>query len=180
MSEIAGEAGVTARAIYHYVNSKSVLFARTVEATYARFVDEVVEQVLAPPHESTRSRLRAYTDVIRSLYLEDPSLVAFLSVAVLETERHVELQGALPAAFHDDVPSFNKMLVAEAVARDELARGVEPAGAVTLLDVLGLGVTVVASKEQPEDYLAMLDVLDRLLEGSLFAATRAAPQDTAP
>jgi AcrR family transcriptional regulator len=168
MSEIADEAGVTARAIYHYVSSKSDLFARTVEAAYTRFVEEVVAHVFAQPHDDTRSRLRGYTEVFRVLYREDPSLVSFMSLAVLETHRTPELVDALPGQLHSDLPNFNQMLVAYAVEHGEFAPGVEPAGAVALLDVFGAGLTLVASKERGNDYLAMLDVIDHLLDGSLF------------
>jgi AcrR family transcriptional regulator len=169
MSEIAGEAGVTARAIYHYVDSKSVLFIRTAEATYARFVQEIVAHVFNTPHPDIRSRLRAYTDVFRVLYQEDPSLVAFLSLAVLESHRHPELDGALPGEFQRGHHDFNEVLVASAVEQGELAAGVEPAGVGALLDVFGAGLTVVAQKERANDYLAMLDVIDHLVDGSLFA-----------
>lgn len=168
MSEIAGEAGVTARAIYHYVDSKSLLFSRTAEATFARFVQEVVAHVFTPPHPDMRSRLRAYTDVFRALYQEDPSLVAFLSLAVLETHRHPELAGALPGELGKGRHDFNEMLVRYAAEHGELAPGVEPAGVGALLDVFGAGLTVVAHRERRDDYLAMLDVLDHVLDGSLF------------
>lgn len=169
MSEIAAEAGVTARAIYHYVDSKSDLFARTVEAAYKRFVQEVVVHVFARPEDDTRSRLRGYTEVFRVLYQEDPSLVAFMSLAVLESKRHPELVGALPGELHRDLPKFNEMLVAQGVENDDFAPGIEPAGAAALLDVFGAGLTIVAHEERGGDYLAMLDVLDHLLDGSLFA-----------
>lgn len=167
MADIAREAGVTPRAIYHYVDSKSALFARAVEAAYSRFVEEVVARVLTRQHETTRSRLRSYTHVFRVLYQEDPSLVGFLSLAVLEATRNPELVAALPFDLHR-VPNFNQVIVADAVQRGELTPGVEPAGAVALLEVFGAGLTLVATKERSGDYLAMLDVIEHLLEGSLF------------
>jgi AcrR family transcriptional regulator len=166
MADIAREAGVTSRAIYHYVDSKSSLFTLTVEAAYRRFVDEVLGRVFAG-EPSARDRLRRYTHVFRVLYQEDPSLVAFLSLAVLEASKNPELLGSLPVEMHR-VPTFNQMLVAEAVERGDLAPGVEPAGAVALLDVFGAGLTLVATKDRSGDYLAMLDVIEHLLEGSLF------------
>jgi AcrR family transcriptional regulator len=168
MSEIAAEAGVTARAIYHYVDSKSDLFAHTAEAAYSRFLREVLTHVFSGDHPDTRSRLRSYTHVFRVLYQEDPSLVAFMSLAVLETSRHPELVGALPGVFHDDLPNFNEMLVTGAVESGELGPDVAPDGLVAMLDVFGAGLTIVAGKERRGDYLAMLDAIDHLLDGSLF------------
>jgi hypothetical protein len=112
--------------------------------------------------------MRAYTDVFRALYQEDPSLVAFLSLAVLESHRHPELDDALPGEIQRGRHDFNEVLVASAVEQGELAADVEPAGVGALLDVFGAGLTVVARKERARDYLAMLDVLDHLLDGSLF------------
>lgn len=168
MADIAHEAGVTSRAIYHYVDSKLALFARAFEEAYQRFVEEVLARVFAQRHDTTRGRLRAYNDVFRVLYREDPSLVAFLSMALLEAARNRELLGVLPGELHRDLPNFNKMLVAYAVEHGELAGDIEPAGAVALLDVFGAGLTLVATKERGRDYLAMLDVIDRLLDGDLF------------
>ena len=49
-----------------------------------------------------------------------------------------------------------------------MAEGIDPGGAVALLDVFGAGLTLVASADRGADYLAMLDVIDRLIDGALF------------
>jgi AcrR family transcriptional regulator len=164
MADIAREAGVTSRAIYHYVGSKQELFKQAADAVYVRFFEEVATRVLT--QGDARSRMRGFVDVFRVLYREDPSLPAFVSLAIFEAKRNPELED--PLAGKRTAPGVNEYLVAEAVERGELAEGIDPAGAVALLDVFGAGLTLVATKERGHDYLAMLDVIDHLLDGSLF------------
>jgi AcrR family transcriptional regulator len=163
MADIAREAGVTSRAIYHYVDSKPELFALAAQAAYRRFGAETVERVFR--HADTRSRLRGYIDVFRSLYKDDPTMVAFISLATLEADRTPELRDRLPANLGCDPTQ----LIVESVARGELAPGVDPAGAVALLEVFGAGLALVANGDRGPEYLAMLDALEHLLDGSLLA-----------
>jgi TetR/AcrR family transcriptional regulator, repressor for uid operon len=164
MADIAREAGVTSRAIYHYVGSKQELFKQAADAVYQRFFEEVAARVLS--EKKAKARMRGFVDVFRVLYREDPSLPAFVSQAIFEAKRNPELGD--PLAGRGNAPAVNEYLVNEAVARGELADGIDPAGAVALLDVFGCGLTLVASADRGDDYLAMLDVLDRLIDGGLF------------
>jgi AcrR family transcriptional regulator len=165
IADIAKEAGVTPRALYHYVASKRDLFAAAADAALQRFITEVSERVLA--HDDARARMRAYIDVFRVLHREDPSLVAFVSLSSLESRWNPEL----PDPLSDVVGQLrvaNRWLVDDAICRDELVGGVDPAGATALLEVFGAGLTLLAGGERDEDYPAMLDVMDRLIEGTLF------------
>ena len=170
LGDIAREAGLTPRAIYHYVDSKPELFAQAAQVAYGRWSQEVATRVVSG--KDTRSRLHGLVDVFRVLHHEDPTLVAFLSLAASEAQRNPELAEALP---REDlgISAVNRWLVDRAVAYGELAPGVDPAGAVTLLEVFGAGLTLLAHDERKHDYRAMLDVLGRLIEGTLF--TRSPP-----
>ena len=165
LADIARAAGVTPRAIYHYADSKPRLFALAAEQAYRRFGDEIVARVLA--HEDTAARLRGYVDVFRALYQEDPSLVAFVSRAALEANRTPELRDTLPT-WVAGVLDVNELVVRDSVDRGELAPGVEPAGAVALLEVFGAGLTLLAGGDRGPEYLAMLDALEHLIDGSLL------------
>lgn len=165
LADIARAAGVTPRAIYHYADSKPRLFALAAEQAYQRFGDEIVARVLA--HEDTAARLRGYVDVFRALYQEDPSLVAFVSRAALEANRTPELRDTLPT-WVAGVLDVNELVVRDSVDRGELAPGVEPAGAVALLEVFGAGLTLLAGGDRGPEYLAMLDALEHLIDGSLL------------
>jgi AcrR family transcriptional regulator len=165
VAQIAREAGVTSRAVYHYVDSKPELFVRTALAAHERVADEILARVASGTgaHDALGRWIQAFVE----LFDEDPSLVQFLSLVVLEVERNPELAAALP----DDVgiTAVNRWLVDQAVEHGELAPGVDPAGAVTLLEVFGAGLTLLAHDERKHDYRAMLDVLGRLIDGRLFA-----------
>jgi AcrR family transcriptional regulator len=169
IADIAREAGVTPRALYHYVDSKRDLFLAAADAALTRFGLEVAERVLV--HESAIERLRAYIDVFRVMHREDPSLVAFVSLSALEARWNPELPDPI-GTVGDMVRVANRHLIDEAVERGELGRGIDPSGAVALLEVFGAGLTLVAGGERDEDYPAMLDVLERLLDGTLFEAPR--------
>jgi AcrR family transcriptional regulator len=165
IADIAREAGVTPRALYHYVESKRELFLAAAEAALTRFGTEVSERVLV--HDGAVERLRAYIDVFRVLHREDPSLVAFVSLASLEARWNPDLPDPI-GEVGDMVRLANRHLIGQAVDRGELGRGIDPSGAVALLEVFGAGLTLVAGGERDADYPAMLDVLERLLDGTLF------------
>jgi AcrR family transcriptional regulator len=165
LADIARAAGVTPRAIYHYAESKSALFALAAEQAYQRFVEEIATRVFA--HDDTAGRLHAYVDVFRVLYREDPTVVAFVSRAPLEAVRTPELAGVLPAEMTSGV-AVNDQIVRDGVARGELAAGLDPDGAVALLEVFGAGLTLLAGGDRDPEYLAMLDVLEHLIDGSLL------------
>jgi TetR/AcrR family transcriptional repressor of uid operon len=165
MADIAHEAGITPRAIYHYVESKAELFTQAAEASYCRFVEEIAARVFV--HDDARGRLKGFIDVFRALYREDPSLVAFVSLALFEADRNPDLPH--PLAGHGERPNPNELLVAQAVERGELAGHIDPAGAVALLDVFGAGLTMIATGDRRGDYLPMLDVIEHLIDGSLLA-----------
>jgi len=165
IADIASEAGVTPRALYHYVDSKRDLFLAAAQAALLRFGAEVTERVLV--HDSAHDRLRAYIDVFRVLHREDPSLVAFVSLSSLEARWNPDLPDPV-SEVTDMVRMANRYLIDEAVERDELGKGIDPSGAVALLEVFGAGLTLMAGGERDEDYPAMLDVLERLLDGTLF------------
>ncbi len=167
MADIAEAAGVTPRAIYHYADSKPRLFALAAEQAYQRFGAEIVARVLT--HDDTAARLRGYVDVFRTLYQDDPGIVAFVSRSALDADRVPELSESLPT-WVAGVLDVNELVVRDSVERGELAAGVEPAGAVALLEVFGAGLTLLAGGDRGPEYLAMLDALEHLIDGSLFVA----------
>ena len=66
--------------------------------------------------------------------------------------------------------ALNERIVQDSVERGELAAGLDPAGAVALLEVFGAGLTLLAGGDRDPEYLAMLDVLEHLIDGSLLVA----------
>ena len=167
VAQIAGEAGVTSRAVYHYVESKPELFGRTLAAAHHRVRDEVVTRVEG--RRDARDALHGWIDAFRALFDEDPSLVQFLSVAVTEAERNRELVGTQTAG-PAGITGLNRWLVERAVRHGELAPGVDPAGVVALLEVFGAGLAVLARDDGGQEWRAMFDALCRLIDGTLLTA----------
>lgn len=164
MADIAQAAGVTPRAIYYYFPSKADLFEQASVAAYQRFGEEIALRVLA--HDHTRARLHGFVDVFRVLFREDPSLVAFISLARLEAHRNPELPSSRQLV--GEFPDVNELLVRDAVTQGALADDIDTGGAVALLEVFGAGLTLLATGERQDDYLSMLDVVDRFIDGALF------------
>jgi AcrR family transcriptional regulator len=180
VAQIAREAGVTSRAIYHYVDSKPELFVRAALAAHVRVADEIRGHLASGRGaQGAQDTLGRWIAAFMALFEQDPSLVQFLSLVVVEAERNPELAQALP---REDVgiSAVTRWLVDQAVAHGELAPGVDPAGAVTLLEVFGAGLTLLAHDERKHDYRAMLDVLGRLIDGTLFARPVARPAGHLP
>jgi AcrR family transcriptional regulator len=169
LADIAREAGITPRAIYHYVDSKPSLFAQAADVAYERFAAEVVHRVL--PGRDTRSRLHDVIDVFRVLYREDPTLIAFLSQAPMEAKRNPELDPPVPRAGGDHV-TLNAMIVRLGLEQGDFVADIDPAGAAALIEVMASGMTLIATKERADEYLAMLDVAERLIDGTVFADSR--------
>jgi AcrR family transcriptional regulator len=167
LGDIAREAGITPRAIYHYVDSKPELFAQAAQVAYGRWSEEVATRVV--PENHTRARLHGLVDIFRVLHREDPTLVAFLSLAASEAQRNPELDVPLLPG-RDPRVTISHTLAAMAHADGDFAPGVDPAGAAALLEALGSGLTLLASEEREDEYMAMLDVLDRVIDGTLFVA----------
>lgn len=165
MEAIATEADVTPRAVYHYFDSKQALFTAAARSALDRMLGDIAERVM--PATTTRERLHAFLDIYRDVYAEDPTLLSFTSMAVLEANRDPDLPSPLS---EDEVGGvFLGLLVDEAMRNHDLADDVGRDGAITLMQVVGTGLTMLATAEGPTlDYLAMLDALDRLIDGTLF------------
>lgn len=164
LADIAHAAGITPRALYHYVDSKPELFAQVTEAVLRRLGDEVLRRVL--PETDTRSRLRGLVDVFRALHREDPTLVAFFGVVMLESRWNPEVQ-AQPAGDGGVALALNRSIVALGLQAEEIAADVDPEGAVALIEAIGAGLTLLAGAGSGA-YEAALAVLDRLIAGTLF------------
>jgi AcrR family transcriptional regulator len=168
LGDIARAAGITSRALYHYVDSKPQLFAAVTDAVLARLGDEVLRRVL--PETTTQARLRALVDVFRQLYREDPSLVAFFGVVRLESRWNAEVSEALGAdgAKDGSVPvALNRSIVRLALEAGEVPADVDPSGAVALIESIGAGICLLAGDDAAA-YEGALAVLDRLIDGTLF------------
>jgi hypothetical protein len=115
----------------------------------------------------------------RTLYKEDPSLVAFVSLAVLEASRTPELRITVPAGVLTS-GGAHEAIVADAAEAGQLGPGIDAAGAKALLDVFGSGLTLMAHPDRDAKYLAMLDAFEHMLDGPLVLGATAPPAAPPP
>ncbi len=126
---IAVRSDLTRPAINHYFASKKVLYNEVVEQTYTL--------VLAAGAERARSastligRLEAFISAAVNVDSKDRAAAAFLVTAVLEAQRHPELQGHIDVL--KDSRKFVKWAVAEAVESGELSADTEVPALVDML-----------------------------------------------
>lgn len=164
---IAEDVGITSGAIYHYVDSKAALYA----AVYCDIVDEVYTEFekAAAEHESLFEQYEAVLRRAHELQLDDPSIPGFIVAVAQETQRHPDLL-ALLAPQRGRHSSFFTELAERAGDRGDLASDVDRAALADLLGATFAGLARMSvSTGDPMRYTGALDVLVRLLDGTLTA-----------
>ncbi|MGZ4682892.1 MAG: TetR/AcrR family transcriptional regulator [Acidimicrobiales bacterium] len=170
MDQLAAAVGVNVRSIYHYFPSKRALFDAAAAAAYEAYGQEVIKRVWV--HPDLRSRLHGFVDVHRTMYREQRFLSAFLSVVMTETIATKRQSPADPgpaerALAVEPILVLNGMLADEAIARGELADGIDRDVAIALLHLVGMGIGL-AALDETSDLTAVLDALDLLIDGTLL------------
>jgi AcrR family transcriptional regulator len=167
---IAADVGITATAIYHYVDSKAALYA----AVYCDTIDRVYTEFERAAAEETHLLAR-YSAVLRranELQVADPSIAGFIVAVAQETQRHPDLL-ALLTPQRGRHQRFFASLVSEAAAAGELQPDVDQRG---LADLLGAVLTGLARMTtiagDPSRYTAAVDSLERFFDGTLVSIGR--------
>jgi AcrR family transcriptional regulator len=166
MEALAAECGLNERALYYYFKSKRELYEAAAAVAVGRMVSEIAERVFS--HTALRDRIGAYIDIYRDLYASEPDLLPFIGMLLVDWRE--EAQPGLEEALSGPGVAFSEFLgtlVDDALANDELGEGVDREGAVMYLVAIGMGVTLVSGRDNAA-FPAMLDVLDRLNEGTLY------------
>lgn len=168
MEEIGAAAGVDARAISYHFGSKRGLFEAATSDAVTRFGDQVVTDVFR--HDDVKSRLLGYLEVYRALSEDDPAVVPFLGVVLVDS-RAQQTAGLLDAAELIDAGEMLEALIGslvdDAIAAGEVTEDVTREGAVQLIRSIGMGLSLVA-RERPELLGETIDTLELLIEGRLF------------
>ncbi|MHA7653318.1 TetR/AcrR family transcriptional regulator [Mycobacterium sp. ML4] len=163
---IAVRADLTRPAINHYFASKRVLYTEVADRTNDLVVTAGIER--ARCEATLAGRLAAFIAVAMEADAHNPGTAAFLATAVLESQRHPELQ----REDNDAVPTTREFLVSsvnEAIASGELAPDTN-AGALAealLMILCGVGFYsgFVGSYPEVEN---ILGTLRQLIAGSLW------------
>jgi AcrR family transcriptional regulator len=173
MDRLATEAGLTVRAVYHYFPSKRALFRAATEDAMQRFGAEIVARVFV--HDGLRDRVKGFIDVYRAIYQTAPHELAFIGMVLVDAISNDLSAGARAASTSADLQDasvavrlLNETLVDQAFARGEVHPDVDREGAMLLLETLGMGLSLAALNDTGS-FLQMLDALERLNDGSLFA-----------
>lgn len=175
MSRLAGEAGLTVRALYHYFPSKRELFQAATDEALGRFGHEIATRVFV--HEALPDRLRGFVDVYRAMYASEREVLAFIGMVLVDAVSEDRALGepsggtsTVAADLHSasiPVQALNGALVDAAIARGELHTDVDREAAMHLLGMFGMGLSL-AALDGSGTFPRMLDALDRLTDGSLF------------
>jgi AcrR family transcriptional regulator len=189
MDRLSAEAGLTVRALYHYFPSKRALFDAATADALARFAAEVAARVFV--HERLDARVRGYLDVYRTLHRGDPHLVPFIGMVMVDAAADrpaaagfaepsggpvpaVPADGPRTAEVAELLRAFLGTLVDDAIRRGEVHPALDREGAITLLVMLGRGISLSALSDAAS-FPAMVDALEMLVEGTLLAPAVAPP-----
>ena len=161
--------GITTGALYHYTESKAELYA----AVYCETIDEVYTEFESAAAEHTDARpvqRRACVGPPRCKPA-DPSITGFIVAVAQETQRHPDLLELLTAQRGRHTRFFSG-LVEAAAERGELGPDVDLTGVADLLGAVmtGLARTAAAAGDSSR-YAAAVDVLERVLDGSLVTGS---------
>jgi AcrR family transcriptional regulator len=163
---IAARADLTRPAINHYFSSKRTLYREVLEQTNDIVIGAGIRE--AQGETTLTGRLTAFISVAVRANSDNPAVSAFLISAVLESQRHPELN----RPENDSVGitrSFVTGVVNDAIERGEVATDIDPAALVETLLVVMCGVAFYSGYVRSyEELLAVSDVLRRLLEGALW------------
>jgi AcrR family transcriptional regulator len=185
MEALADACDLNVRALYHHFPSKRALFEAAMDDAFRRFGHEVLERVFV--HADLRSRVEGYVDVWRSLHESAPELLPFIGMVLVDglAEHPAAGNGArrtgAAAPSGDVLQVLLETLVDDALARGEVHPDLDRDGALLLLRAIGMGLALAALEPGgPGAYPAMLDALDLLTAGTLFASPKVAGRRRLP
>lgn len=164
---IAARADLTRPAINHYFSSKRALYREVLKETNKRVLGAGIEQ--AEQESTLPAQLSAFIAEATRANSENPAGSAFLISGVLESQRHPDLAGPENDSMRI-AREFLVRVVNQAIERGEIAPdfGASASALAEAQLVLICGVGLYAGYvESPEDLLAIVGVIRRLLEGAL-------------
>lgn len=162
--DVADVAHITTGAIYHYFDSKQALFAATLHEVQSSILASLRES--ADECERLIDKIMAILDRSVAIHGSDPSLAAFASIALIEVQRHEELQVSVGSDIAGTYLFFDELVGAHL---DELADDVNPTDLVNCLFAIVLGLSqFAAAAGSPQSHKDAVDAFKRMLDGSMF------------
>jgi hypothetical protein len=115
-----------------------------------------------------RERFDGYVDIYRSMHTTDPDVLPFVGMALVDGLAFTDHQGSLSAA-GAELLRLIEVVVDDAIAAGEVHPDLDRQGAIQLMSAISMGMALM-SLGDADAYLEMLDALDLLAAGTLFAA----------
>jgi TetR/AcrR family transcriptional regulator, repressor for uid operon len=173
---IAARADLTRPAINHYFSSKRALYREVLAETNELVIGNSIKR--AEREVTLVARLSAFISSAVAANSKNPAVSTFIVTAVLESQRHPELN----TAGNDSVRIAREFLLSDvndAIERGEVIPDVDASALVESLLVVLCGVGLYAG--YVESYQAMLGItgmLRQLLEGALWQPEADRPPST--
>lgn len=160
---VAGKAGITTGALYHYFDSKIAMY-RAVYDHVQQIVRSHIESQLKL-HDTFIGQFGAFLETVHRLNQTDPALAQFLNSARIDIARHDELKDEFSNLHPGEGRHFIPALVRLGVATGEIdkARRTEMDA---FLHAFITGLTDAVSSDQAEHQRA-IDAVMRLMRGQL-------------
>lgn len=165
---IAVLSDLTRPAINHYYSSKLVLYTEVARLTNELVFAAGIER--ARQETTLMARMAAFTVAATEVDAENPFTAAFLTTAVLESQRHPELRDIENKA-QRVAREFLLWAVNDSVESGELAADTDVASLVEVLLLVLCGVAFYAGfVRSSEEMQAIIGSLRQLLTGTLLRA----------
>jgi AcrR family transcriptional regulator len=168
---VAGKAGITTGALYHYFDSKIAMY-RAVYDHVQEIVGTRIRAALSP-HNTFIGQFEAFLDTVHQLNETDPALAQFLNSARIDIARHDELKDEFSNLHPGEGRHFIPALVKLGVATGEIDKD-RRTEMDAFLHAFITGLTDAVSTDQAEHLRAITAVLG-LMRGQLVQPPTAKP-----
>jgi AcrR family transcriptional regulator len=166
-NNIADEAGLTSGAVYYYFRSKKDLVVAVMADVTAQLMARF--ERAAARADNLPGQLIAILEETIAVTDEMPHLASFSVSVRVDGRRYPELARALQYS-SSSYFSLYKRLVEEAVARGEIARGVDPRDVADMVGMINFGLTMLTVELPGDRHRVAIRTIEKLLSGDLFPA----------
>jgi AcrR family transcriptional regulator len=164
-NNIADEAGLTSGAVYYYFRSKKDLVVAVMADVTAQLMGRF--ERAAARADNLPGQLIAILEETIAVTDEMPYLASFSVSVRVDGRRYPELARALQYS-SGSYFSLYKRLVEEAVARGEIAPGVDPRDVADMVGMINFGLTMLTVELPGDRHRVAIRTIEKLLSGDLF------------
>lgn len=161
---IAAKAGITTGALYHYFDSKILMYRAAYEHVQAEIYDRFTAALAGV--DGFVARLETVLEAAHVLNIEEPSLARFIGAARVDMARHDDLRNGLGQPTAQGYTFFD-VLIDDGIAAGELDASQRNLIRAFIRTIV-VGLTDGASDDNGRHRLAV-DAVRAAIEGRLFA-----------